>query len=110
MGVEVLARSVLPVRVLRDERNPVMARDPLSPTAPEDDPSDVNLGIGENALIIACKVQNAILQTLLTPSFLYQAGDRLTASQGGRSRKMQLQDCLQSNGLFSQFSLVDVSD
>jgi len=110
MGVEVLARSVLPVRVLREERNPITAQEALNSTDTEDDASENNFGVGENALIIACKVQNAVLQTLLTPPFLYQTTDRLTASQGGRSRKMQLRDCLQSNGLFSQFSLVDVSD
>lgn len=104
MGVEILARSVLPVRVLRDERNPVEQTNHNAPTLS----SDQDIGVGENALIVACKVKNTILQTLLTPSYLYQSGDRLTASQGGRSRKMQLRNCLQTNGLFSQFSLVDV--
>ncbi len=110
MGVEILARSVLPVRVLRDERNPLSSTDSSSSTLREDDELDQDIGVGENALIIACKVQTSVLQTLLTPSFLYQSGDKLTASQGGRSRKMQLRTCLQTNGLFSQYSLVDVAD
>lgn len=105
MGVEILARSVLPVRVLRDERNPKTQ----SITAPSTLHSDQDVGVGENALIVACKVKNTILQTMLTPSYLYQSGDRLTASQGGRSRKMQLRNCLQTNGLFSQYSLIDVA-
>jgi hypothetical protein len=105
MGDEVLARSVLPVRVLRDERNPIEQVNNGSSALD----SNEDIGVGENALIVACKVKNTILQTLLTPSFLYQSGDRLTATQGGRSRKMQLQNCLQTNGLFSQYSLVDVA-
>lgn len=105
MGVEILARSVLPVRVLRDERNPAGQANTTSSALQ----SDQDIGVGENALIVACKVKNKVLQTLLTPSYLYQSGDRLTASQGGRSRKMQLRNCLQTNGLFSQFSLVDVA-
>jgi len=103
MGVEILARSVLPVRVLRDERDPSKHASERALTLDENQ----DLGVGENALIVACKVKNNVLQTILTPSYLYQAGDRLTASQGGRSRKMQLRNCLQTNGLFSQFSLVD---
>lgn len=110
MGVEILAKSVLPVRVLRDERNPLTQSDTLATHLSEDTELDKDIGVGENALIIACKVQNAVLQTLLTPSYLYQPGDKLTASQGGRSRKMQLRSCLQSNGLFSQYSLVDVNE
>jgi hypothetical protein len=93
------------VRVLRDEPNPASLASTASPTLN----SDQDIGVEENALIIACKVKNTILQTMLTPSYLYQSGDRLTASQGGRSRKMQLRNCLQTNGLFSQFSLVDVA-
>lgn len=104
IGVEILARSVLPVRVLRDERNPAAQANTALSTLN----SDQDIGVGENALIVACKVKNTILQTMLTPCYLYQSGDRLTASQGGRSRKMQLRNCLQTNGLFSQYSLVDV--
>ncbi|MFT5896085.1 MAG: hypothetical protein ACI8VW_002968 [bacterium] len=104
IGVEILARSVLPVRVLRDERNPAAQANTILSTQH----SDRDIGVGENALIVACKVKNTILQTMLTPCYLYQSGDRLTASQGGRSRKMRLRNCLQTNGLFSQFSLVDV--
>jgi len=109
MGVEILARSVLPVRVLRDERNPASGSSTLLTHLAEDRDPAQDIGVGENALIVACKVQNSILQTILTPSYLYQTGDVLTASQGGRSRKMRLRNCLQTNGLFSQYSLVDAS-
>lgn len=102
IGVEILARSVLPVQVLRDEQAPATQ----TTTSISDSGGDI--GVGENALIVACKVRNTVLQTLLTPPYLYQSGDRLTASQGGRSRTMRLRNCLQTNGLFSQYSLVDV--
>lgn len=110
MGIEFLARSVLPVRVLRDELDPTNPSE--SPSAADMTPDDIarDIGVGENALIIACKVQRTVLQTMLMPPYLYQSGDRLTATQGGRSRKVQLRKCLQSNGLFSQFSLIDATD
>lgn len=110
MGIEFLARSVLPVRVLRDELDPSAQSD--SPSAADITPDDIarDIGVGENALIIACKVQRTVLQTMLMPSYLYQSGDKLTATQGGRSRKIQLRKCLQSNGLFSQFSLIDAAE
>lgn len=100
IGIEFLARSVLPVRVLREN---------TSLTATEGDYPDISadIGVGENALIIACRVQKTVLQTMLVPSYLYQTGDKLTANQGGKSRHVQLRKCLQTNGLFSQYSLVD---
>lgn len=102
MGVEVLAVSVLPVSVTRNRQTDTggqsQAFNPLD---------EQSRAVGENALIIACKVQRAVMQTILLPCYLYQSGDRLTASQGGRSRKVQLRKCLQTNGLFSQFSLTD---
>lgn len=101
MGVEFLATSVLPVSVIRDEA----AREAEDIEMEETQ----ELSVGENALIIACKVQRTVLQTMLMPSYLYQSGDRLTASQGGRSRRVQLRKCLQANGLFSQFSLTDAA-
>ena len=105
MGVEVLARNVMPVRVLREEHNPSAQTASTATTSS----SDHAVGVGENAMIVACKVKNKVLQTLLTPAYMYQSGNRLTASQGGRSRQMQLRNCLQTNGLFSQYSLVDIS-
>ena len=102
MGVEYLATSVLPVSVTRDT---LFNRDTSDSLYPLDD--DEPESIGENALIIACKVQRTVMQTILMPSYLYQSGDRLTASQGERSRQVQLRKCLQANGLFSQFSLTD---
>lgn len=86
IGIEHLARGVLPVTVQRS-----------------DDPD----GIGESALIIACKVQGRVLQTLLLPPYLYQVGDQLTASLNQKARRIRLHRCLQSNGLFSHFSLKD---
>lgn len=99
MGVEILAISVLPVTIVR-QRSPQAAELPDVLPGPQRD-------VSENALIIACKVQRTIMQTILLPCYLYQSGDRLTASQGERSRRVQLRKCLQSNGLFSQFSLAD---
>ncbi|MFK7856472.1 MAG: hypothetical protein AB8B79_20325 [Granulosicoccus sp.] len=103
MGVEFLARSVLPVRVIRVDLE--TDADQAPPSANQTGQHDI--GVGENALIIACKVQRTVLQTMIMPSFLFQSGDRLTASQGGKSRGVQLRKCLQANGLFSQFSLID---
>ncbi|ASJ70148.1 hypothetical protein [Granulosicoccus antarcticus] len=102
MGVEYLATSLLPVNVTR---NTLINRHDIDQMAADavQEPESV----GENALIIACKVQRTVMQTILMPSYLYQSGDRLLASQGDRSRQVQLRKCLQANGLFSQFSLTD---
>ena len=97
VGVEFLARSVLPVHVTRDGRE----NEDSLPIEEQD------RQVGENALIIACKIQNTVLQTVLLPSYLYQDGDRLIATQGRRTRRFVLRQCLQSNGLFSQFALAD---
>mgnify|MGYP000332739163 CR=1 FL=1 len=109
MGIEFIARSVLPVRVLRDEIDPANEAKTVSVSDITADDIARDIGVGENALIVACKVQHSVLQTMLMPPYLYQPGDRLTATQGGRSRKVQLDKNLQSNGLFSQYSLVDSS-
>lgn len=103
MGVEFLATSVLPVRITRDDVSSKVHAHKTDRAMPD----ERALSVGEDALIIACKVQRSVLQTILVPSYLYQSGDRLTASQGERSRKVQLRKCLQANGLFSQFSLMD---
>lgn len=114
MGVEVLAISVLPVNVVRDQHGEADESSPRrftgSLTGQQASQKVVDghpRAVGENALIIACKVQRTVMQTILLPCYLYQSGDRLTASQGGRSRRVQLRKCLQTNGLFSQFSLTD---
>lgn len=100
MGVEFLARTVLPVHVTPDEQHP--------PTATTNNqPKASSVVVGESALIVACKVHNKVLQTMLVPSYIYQTGDKLVAAQGNRSRRVQLDKCLQSNGLFSQYSLFD---
>ena len=103
IGVEFLARSVLPVRVIRVDLEP----EADGALADVDQTGQHDIGVGENALIIACKVQRTVLQTMLLPSYLFQSGDRLTARQGGKSRGVQLRKCLQANGLFSQYSLID---
>ncbi|MFK8081304.1 MAG: hypothetical protein AB8B97_13535 [Granulosicoccus sp.] len=102
IGVEFLARTLLPVHVTRDTQQA------------ESNSSDTRqhglAEVGENAVIIACKFQNTVIQTMLLPSYLYQAGDRLVAAQGVKSRTMQLSKCLQTNGLFSQYSLNDTQE
>ena len=47
----------------------------------------------------------SIVQSILVPPFLYQAGDRLRIAQGNRSRGVELVRCLQLNGLFSHYEL-----
>ena len=100
VGVEFLARTVMPVYVIRGSSLPVaekmQSRDVSERTE-----------VRENALIIACKVKNVVLQTILLPSYLYQASDKLVAAQGSKSRNVILHKCLQSNGLFTQYSLID---
>ena len=103
MGVEFLARSILPVSVIRVDLEP----EPDRVLQPAGQAEQHDIGVGENALIIACKVRRTVLQTMILPSYLFQSGDRLTARQGGKSRSVQLRKCLQANGLFSQFSLID---
>ena len=103
MGLEFLATSVIPVRVTRGEYKPPQAG---GSTSTNRLPATTQ-AVGESALIIACKIQNTIMQTILVPAYLYHSGDNLTAMQGGRSRRVKLSNCVQTNGLFSQFVLVD---
>jgi len=84
IGVEYLAKGVLPIGISRSNSDDIIADD---------------------AMIIACKVKNAVLQTILLPAFLYQTGDRMTVTLGGKSRQVKLNQSLQNNGLFSHFSL-----
>ncbi len=86
MGVEYLAKGILPVAIVR---------------------TDSGDDIDSDALIVACKVKNSVLQTILLPAYLYQPGDRLTIKLNGKSRNLQLHQTLQSNGLFSHYSLKD---
>jgi len=87
LGVEFLAKGVLPVGLSRTHSSDIVADD---------------------ALIVACKVQNKVLQTILLPAYLYQVNDRLTVTLNGKSRDVRLNHQLQHNGLFSHFSLLDV--
>ena len=86
IGIEYLAKGALPIGISRTDSDDIVADD---------------------ALIVACKVRDKVLQTILLPSYLYQTGDRLTVSLNGKSRKVVLHKTLQSNGLFSHFSLID---
>ncbi len=86
IGVEFLAKGVLPVGISRTHSDDIVADD---------------------AMIIACKVKQRVLQTMLLPAYLYQPGDRLTVALNGRSRHLKLHNSLQNNGLFSHFSLQD---
>lgn len=86
VGVEFLAKGVLPIGVARSHSDDIVADD---------------------AMIIACKVKDAVLQTILLPAYLYQSGDRLTVTLSGKSRQLVLNQSLQNNGLFSHFSLRD---
>ncbi len=86
IGVEYLAKGVMPVSISRVENDDTVADD---------------------ALIIACKVKTKVLQTMLLPPYLYQSGDQIIASLNGKSRRLELGKCLQSNGLFSHYSLAD---
>jgi len=95
IGVEFLARTVMPVHITRQS----------SITNRTNAQSYVPQNVDENAIIIACKVHNVVHQTMLLPAYLFQIGDPLIASQGDRTRRVVLNHCLQSNGLFSQYSL-----
>jgi len=86
-GVEYLAKGVLPVGISRTHSDDIVADD---------------------AVIIACKVKDSVLQTILLPAYLYEPGDRLMVTLGGKSRSVKLNKSLQNNGLFSHFSLLDV--
>ena len=86
-GVEYLAKGVLPVGISRTHSDDIIADD---------------------AVIVACKVKDTVMQTILLPAYLYEPGDRLTVTLGGKSRTVKLNNSLQNNGLFSHFSLVDV--
>ncbi len=86
MGVEFLAKGVLPIGISRAHSNDI---------------------VSDNAMIIACKVKESVLQTILLPAYLYQPGDRLHVTLNGKSRHVKLNQPLQNNGLFSHFSLQD---
>ena len=62
-------------------------------------------GVADEALIIACRIEGKVTQTILLPGYRFQTGDRLTASQTDKHKRIKLGQCLQSNGLFSQFVL-----
>lgn len=84
LGVEFLSNGVVPVELARNNA---------------DD------GITDEALIIACRIAGKVTQTILLPGYRFHTGDRLTASQAEKQKHIKLGQCLQSNGMFSQFVL-----
>jgi len=88
IGLEFLAHAVMPVTLRHD-----------------DDPDSAP----EQALIIACRIGERSVQSLLVPPFLYRSGDRLSIGQGERSRQVELTRCLQLNGLFGHYELGDAA-
>lgn len=87
IGIEYLAKGVLPVGISRTHSDDIVADD---------------------AMIIACKVKQAVMQTILLPAYLYQSGDQLTVALNDKSRNVKLNKSLQNNGLFSHFSMQDI--
>lgn len=83
-GMEYLSNEVVPVELTRD---------------------NVEDGVTDEALIIACRIKGKVTQTILLPGYRFHTGDRLTASQVTRRKHIKLGQCLQSNGMFSQFIL-----
>jgi len=83
-GMEYLSNDVVPVELTRD---------------------NAEEGVTDEALIIACRVSGKVTQTILLPGYRFHTGDRLTASQVSRRKQIKLGQCLQSNGMFSQFVL-----
>lgn len=84
VGVEYLSKQVIPVELSR---------------------SNADEGVTDEGLIIACRINGKVTQTVLLPEYRFQTSDRLTARQKERSKAIKLGQCLQSNGLFSQFVL-----
>ncbi len=84
IGVEYLSKQVIPVQLSR---------------------SNADEGVTDEGLIIACRINGKVTQTVLLPEYRFQTGNRLTARQKERSKAIKLGQCLQSNGLFSQFVL-----
>lgn len=97
IGVEFLTRTVLPVHVTLNSL-------PLSSTSGPASAAHKS-SVRETALIMACKVQDTTIQTILLPPNVYDVGDKLCAWQGKRSLNLQLNQCLQANGLFSQYTV-----
>lgn len=96
LGIEFLSRGVISVSVAR---------------------RDADASVTEPAMIIACKVKQAVVQTILLPPYLYDTGETLIATQivptlrgesgravpSERSRELTLKGCLQINGLYGHF-------
>jgi len=91
LGVEYLAKGILPVAVTR--ANHITSE---------------QASIADEGMIIACKVKDRLMQTILLPAYLYQTGDTITATQKDQTRRLKLVQSLQNNGLFSHFSLAQV--
>jgi len=81
-GMEYLSNEVVPVEITRD---------------------NAEEGVTDEALIIACRINSKVTQTILLPGYRFNTGDRLTASQTSRKKHIKLGQCLQSNGMLSHF-------
>ena len=84
LGMEFISNVVMPVELTRDNA---------------DD------GVTDEALIIGCRIDGKVTQTILLPGYRFNTGDRLTASQVEKRKQIKLGQCIQSNGMFSQFVL-----
>ncbi len=93
LGIEFLAKGILLVAVTR--ANHIVS-------------DAVGTGIADEGMIIACKVKDKLVQTILLPAYLYQSGDTIIATQNDQSRQLKLVQSLQNNGLFSHFSLAQI--
>jgi len=60
-------------------------------------------GVTDEALIIACRINGKVLQTILLSGYRFNTGDRFTASQANKKKHLKLGQCLQSNGMLSHF-------
>jgi len=81
-GMEYLSNEVVPVEITRD---------------------NAEEGVTDEALIIACRINGKVLQTILLSGYRFNTGDRLTASQANKKKHLKLGQCLQSNGMLSHF-------
>ncbi len=92
LGVEYIARGVLPVSVLRSGNRTAFKSE-----------------LADDGIIVACKIKGKTVQTLLLPAYLYQTGDVIVAMQNKQTRTLKLMQSLQNNGLYSHFSLAQVA-
>ncbi len=104
IGVEFLGSSLLPVNVIRPEG----LSNPASTASAFGGVSKQPLPVSQESFIMTCKLEGKVLQTLILPVYHeFRQGEVLQLSIGEKTRMVRLQVCLQNNGLFSQFTVVD---